>query len=69
MSKKSSGLFDEQFKLERVSKLGDPLEKLNATIDWELFRYTLDKYLVTESKGPGGRPLFDYIMMFKILIL
>lgn len=69
MSKKSSGLFDEQFKLERISKLGDPLEKLEATINWELFRYTLDKHLVTEPKGPGGRPPFDYIMMFKILIL
>ena len=57
MSKKSSGLFDEQFKLERISKLGDPLEKLNATINWELFRYTLQKHLVTESRGPGGRHL------------
>ena len=69
MSKRNSGLFDEQFKLERISKLGDPLEKLNATINWELFRYTLEKHLITESKGPGGRPPFDYIMMFKILIL
>lgn len=69
MSKKSSGLFDEQFKLERISKLGDPLEKLDVSINWELFRYTLEKHLVRESKGPGGRPPFDYIMMFKILIL
>jgi transposase, IS5 family len=69
MSKKSPGLFDEAFKLERISKLGDPLEKLNRTIDWNVFRYTLDKHLATEAKGPGGRPPFDYIMMFKILIL
>lgn len=69
MSKKVAGIFDEQFKLERISKLGDPLEKLEATIDWELFRYTLDKHLVIEAKGPGGRPNYDYILMFKILIL
>jgi transposase, IS5 family len=69
MSKKNTGLFDEQFKLERISKLGDPLERLDAAIDWEIFRYTLNKYLVTEAKGPGGRPPFDYILMFKILIL
>lgn len=69
MAKKTTGLFDEQFKLERISKLGDPLEKLNATIDWEVFRYLLNKYLIKEAKGPGGRPPFDYIMMFKILIL
>ncbi len=69
MSKKTAGLFDEQFKLDRISKLGDPLEKLNTSIDWELFRYTLDKHLVKEAKGPGGRPHYDYIMMFKILVL
>ena len=69
MGLKTSGLFDEQFKLERISKLGDPLEKLNATIDWEVFRYILDKYLIKEAKGPGGRPPFDYVMMFKILLL
>ena len=39
MAKIQAGFFDEQFKLERISKLGDPLEKLNATIDFELFRY------------------------------
>jgi transposase, IS5 family len=69
MAKKYTGLFDEQFKLERISKLGDPLEKLNATIDWEVFRYTLDNALVKEAKGPGGRPNYDYVLMFKILIL
>ena len=69
MASKVSSLFDEQFKLERISKLGDPLEKLNDAVDWELFRYTLDKHLVKEAKGPGGRPNYDYVMMFKILIL
>ena len=69
MSKKNAGLFDEQFKLERISELGDPLEKLNVAIDWEVFRYVLDKHLIKEAKGPGGRPPYDYIMMFKILIL
>lgn len=69
MGLKSSGLFDEQFKMERISELGDPLEKLNGAIEWELFRSTLEKYLIKESKGPGGRPPFDYVMMFKILIL
>lgn len=69
MSKKQSGIFDEQFKFERISELGDPLEKLNATIDWELFRYTLIKHLDKEARGPGGRPPFDCILMFKILVL
>ena len=36
MASKVSSLFDEQFKLERISKLRDPLEKLNDAVDWEL---------------------------------
>jgi hypothetical protein len=28
-NKKSRGLFDDQFRLEKISKLKDPLEKLN----------------------------------------
>ena len=69
MAKNQAGIFDEQFKLERISKLGDPLEKLTVTIDWEIFRYTLEKQLAKQAKGPGGRPNYDYMMMFKILIL
>ena len=69
MSKQQAGIFDEQFKLERISKLGDPLEKLTRCIDWKIFRPILDKALVKEAKGPGGRPAYDYVMMFKILIL
>jgi transposase len=29
----------------------------------------LNRALRKEPKGPGGRPPFDYVMMFKILIL
>lgn len=68
MSKQQAGIFDEQFKLERISKLGDPLEKLIRCIDWKIFRPILEKALIKEAKGPGGRPAYDYIMMFKILI-
>lgn len=69
MSKKTPSLFDEQFKLERLSELGDPLEKLNRCIDWNIFRPILNKVFAKEAKGPGGRPPFDYAIMFKILIL
>jgi hypothetical protein len=55
--------------LKELSKLGDPLERLNTYIDWEQFRKTLTGALQKEPKGPGGRPPFDYVMMFKILIL
>ena len=67
--KKERGFFDEDFKLEKISKLGDPLEKLNKAMDWEQFRSILDEALQKEAKGAGGRPSFDCIMMFKILVL
>ena len=38
-------------------------------IPWEIFRHQLKKCFAKEPKGPGGRPAFDYLMMFKILIL
>lgn len=49
--------------------LGDHLEKLNASIDWGIFVKPLKDVLQTESKGAGGRPPYDYVLMFKILIL
>jgi transposase len=66
---KQHGFFDEHGRLEELSKLGDPLERLNTYIDWEQFRGILNRALQKEPKGPGGRPPFDYGMMFKILIL
>ena len=63
------GFFDEQDRLELISKQGDPLEKLNEMILWKIFRHQLKKCFAKEAKGPGGRPAFDYLMMFKILIL
>jgi len=66
---KQKGFFDENDRLNKLSELGDSLEKLNKHIQWENFRGILSKVFKKESQGPGGRPPFDYVMMFKILIL
>jgi IS5 family transposase len=64
------GFFDEQFRLDKLSKQNDPLEKLNKHIDFEFFRKPLEKYFEKErDENKGGRPPYDYVMMFKILIL
>ena len=63
------GLFDEATRLEKLSALGDSLVRLNSVIDWEIFRPILKAALTKEAKGPGGRPAYDMIMMFKILVL
>ena len=64
------GFFDEQEALEQVSKLKDPLEKLNKRIDFEVFRATLEKiYTKQNPKSNAGARPYDYVLMFKILIL
>jgi IS5 family transposase len=66
---KQKGFFDEEDCLKKLSSLGDPMERLNEYINWEQFRGILTKALKKEAQGPGGRPPYDYVMMFKILIL
>ena len=66
---KQKGFFDETDRLQELSNLGDPLEKLNRYINWEGLRGILTRTLKKEAQGPGGRPPFDYVMMFKILVL
>jgi transposase, IS5 family len=63
------GFFDQDIRLSKLSQLGDPLEKLNGGIDFELFRTFLEDKLQKVAKGKGGRPAYDYVLMFKILIL
>jgi IS5 family transposase len=68
-NKKSRGLFDDQFRLEKISKLKDPLEKLNRYIKWEDFRSIIDQAFRETEPTLGGRPPFDRVMMFKVLVL
>lgn len=63
------GLFDYEYQLELINQHQPPLQKLNALIDWELFREPIEEAFRIEAKGPGGRPPFDRLMMFKVVIL
>ena len=70
MQKKVRGLFDEQFRLDKIGKQNDPLVKLQRHIDFEIFRKPLESHFEGgKDRSQGGRPSFDYLMMFKILIL
>ena len=66
---KTLNLFAEDDRLKKLTKLGDQLEKLDGVIKWEIFRPTLKGVFAKEAKGAGGRPPYDYVLMFKILIL
>jgi IS5 family transposase len=64
------GFFDEHFLLERLTKLKDPLVKLQAHIDWAIFLPVLEiAFSKPTNRNKMGRPPFDRTMMFKILIL
>ena len=66
---KQKDIFSEDNRLSRLSSMGDPLERVKATIDFEMFRPVLNKVFQKESSAPGGRPPWDYVLMFKILLL
>ena len=64
------GFFDEYEQLEKLSELKDPLERLSDRIDFESFRATLESiYEKTDRKSAAGAKPFDYVLMFKIIIL
>ena len=63
------GLFDVENRLSELSAMGDPLEKLDKAINWKQFRPLIDRAFRKERKSNAGRPPFDYVLMFKILVL
>jgi hypothetical protein len=52
-----------------LSAAGDPLERLAAVVDFELFRDHLEAALERSDRSKGGRPRYDAILMFKVLVL
>jgi hypothetical protein len=58
------GLFGLSDHLERLSQDGDPLEVLEATVDFEYFRGWLVEGLGYGDGSKGGRPPFDPVSMF-----
>ena len=63
------GLFDLEERLEELHALGDPLRRLDDVMDWAVFEPVLTQLPKAEPKGPGGRPGFRPLMMFKVLVI
>lgn len=71
---KQPGFFDLQFRLEDLSKIGDPLIELNKVIEWEKFTTILQTARVKDCMARGivstaGRKPFPLLLMFKVLVL
>jgi transposase, IS5 family len=65
----SPGFFDFDERLAALSAKGDDLERMKALVEFEMFRPTLDAAVPRSDRTKGGRPPFDHVLMFKILIL
>lgn len=63
------GFFDVDDRLKRLSNLGDQLETYSKVVDFEIFRSDLGTALQYSDGLKGGRPAFDVVMMFKILVI
>ena len=65
----TNNLFGEEFRLEKISKHGDPLERLDLVINWDIFEPVLQELVNKERKSNAGAKSYSPLLMFKILIL
>jgi len=69
MAGRQPGFWDVEERLRELSAQGDPLEKLAATVDFEIFRAELDAAVGSRDRSKGGRPPFDPVLKFRMLVL
>ncbi len=62
---------DDEKILSKLSEKGNPLERLDAIMEWNIFLPLLSELFSRKDKviSRGGRPHLDYLMMFKVLLL
>lgn len=63
------GFFDVGDRLRELSAKGDGLERIAALVDFEMFRPELERAVPRSDGTKGGRPAFDRVLMFKVLLL
>src|SRR6516162_6806630 len=56
-------------RLQALSAAGDLLERLAAVVDFEGFGSDLMAALSRSDRAKGGRPPYDPVLMFKVLVL
>jgi len=66
---KQARCFGVEERLARLSGLGDRLEAFSRAVDFEVFRSEPDKALAYADGKKCGRPPFDPVLMFRILVI
>jgi IS5 family transposase len=69
MAQRAPGFFDVDERLAALSAKGDDLERVKGLVDFEMFRPALEAAVPRADRSKGGRPPFDHVLMFKVLIL
>lgn len=69
MKKQGRTLFDYLDHQTKVSEYKDPLRTLDEYIDWEGFRKSIMEGFSAVDYSKGGRPPYDKVMLFKVLVL
>ena len=66
---RQAGFFDVADRLQQLSAKGDDLERISRLVDFEMFRAELTQAVPRSEGSKGGRPAFDRVLMFKVLLL
>ena len=69
MKQRTKTLFDFFEYQEKFMQYKEPLQKFNDHINWELFRPIIEDALPKVDYSKGGRPPFDKVFLFKVLVL
>lgn len=64
-----AGFFDAEGRPRWLSASGDRLERLRTVVDFEAFRAELEAALPRADRSRGGRPPWDAVRMFRVLLL
>ncbi len=64
-------LFDDHFLFEKLTKLNDPLLKLNEFIDWKIFESPINEAFKNDDQNLSkeDRPPFSRLLLFKALVI
>jgi IS5 family transposase len=69
MKKQQPSLFDFEDRQKLLDRYSDPLKTLDKYIDWESFRAVVMTAFPVVDYSKGGRPPYDKLMLFKVLII
>ncbi len=63
------GFFDVEERLRELLAKGDDLERIAVLVDFAMLLAELERAVPRSDGAKGGRPAFDHVLMFKILLL